>query len=105
MKPVERWFRRSVPEPTPATELVLACAVRDLAIGKIQRIEGFPIAVCRTSATGFRAFSDFCPHQGLSLSEGALCEEVVHCPFHGGAFAVRSGKAIAGPNQAAAGNP
>jgi 3-phenylpropionate/trans-cinnamate dioxygenase ferredoxin component len=100
MNAVERWFRRSRREPPrAAAELVLACAVRDLAIGEIRRVEGLPIAVCRTSAAGFHAFSDSCPHLGLRLSEGALCGEVVHCPFHGGAFTVRGGKAVAGPTR------
>jgi carbazole 1,9a-dioxygenase ferredoxin component len=100
MKPIERWFQRSQPEPQPATaEFIVACAVGDLAIGEIRRVEGFPIAICRTAVFGFHAFSDCCPHKGLSLAEGALRGEVVHCPFHGGAFDVRNGKAVAGPTR------
>jgi nitrite reductase/ring-hydroxylating ferredoxin subunit len=100
MNPIDRWFRRLRPRQRPAAdELVLACAVRDLAIGEIRQVEGLSIAVCRTSAAGFHAFGDSCPHQGLSLSEGALRGEVVHCPFHGGAFTVRGGRAVAGPTR------
>lgn len=97
-KRTRRWFRRARQEARPEiSELILACAVRDLAVGEIRRVEGLPIAVCRTSAAGFYAFSDSCPHRGLSLSEGMLSGEVVHCPFHGGAFTVRSGRAVSGP--------
>jgi 3-phenylpropionate/trans-cinnamate dioxygenase ferredoxin component len=99
---IERWLRRARGRPGPeAGELVLVCAVGDLAVGEIRRIQGLPlpIAVCRTSADGFYAFSDACPHRGLSLSEGMLSGDVVHCPFHGGAFSVRGGRAVSGPTR------
>lgn len=74
-----------------------ACSQDDLVIGAMRRVEGSEITICRTSAGNFHAFADACPHRGASLSEGVLVGEVIRCPLHGGTFALRSGRIIAGP--------
>ena len=68
-----------------------------------------PGAVLRWSAPGRRALAiynvdgeffvtdDRCTHGMASLSEGFLDGDVIECPWHGGAFNVRTGAAAAMP--------
>lgn len=46
---------------------------------------------------GLFAFSDRCTHRGGPLSDGALVECTVQCPWHGSQFDIRSGRVVAGP--------
>ncbi len=43
------------------------------------------------------AISDTCTHQGGPLSDGALVDDVVTCPWHGVRFCVRNGEAMGPP--------
>ncbi len=54
------------------------------------------IAVTRCSE-GIFAFSDYCPHKGGPLSDGAVIGCAVQCPWHGSQFDIRNGRVIAGP--------
>ena len=38
------------------------------------------------------ALDGVCPHQGGPLGQGALCEAIVTCPWHGWQFDVRTGQ-------------
>ena len=38
------------------------------------------------------ALDGVCPHQGGPLGQGALCEAIVTCPWHGWQFDVRTGR-------------
>jgi ethylbenzene dioxygenase ferredoxin component len=40
---------------------------------------------------------DTCTHGSASLSEGYLEGDVIECPFHGGAFDIRTGEPTAFP--------
>jgi nitrite reductase/ring-hydroxylating ferredoxin subunit len=40
------------------------------------------------------AFSGICSHADGPLDRGRLRGDIVECPFHGGQFEVRSGKAV-----------
>ncbi len=46
---------------------------------------------------GLFAFSDHCTHKGGPLSDGALVDCTVQCPWHGSQFDVRTGRVVAGP--------
>lgn len=46
---------------------------------------------------GLFAFSDRCTHRGGPLSDGALVDCTVQCPWHGSQFDVRTGRVVAGP--------
>jgi uncharacterized membrane protein/nitrite reductase/ring-hydroxylating ferredoxin subunit len=46
---------------------------------------------------GLFAFSDHCTHRGGPLSDGALVDCTVQCPWHGSQFDIRSGRVVAGP--------
>ena len=52
--------------------------------------------VCRQNGS-FHVLDDECTHGLASLSEGWLEEGRIICPLHGGAFDVRTGKAVALP--------
>jgi nitrite reductase/ring-hydroxylating ferredoxin subunit len=55
-----------------------------------------PIAVCRVGDEVF-AVADTCSHGMASLSEGDVEGVVIYCPFHGGAFDLRTGAAVEKP--------
>lgn len=46
---------------------------------------------------GLFAFSDSCTHRGGSLSDGALVDCTVQCPWHGSQFDIKTGRVVAGP--------
>lgn len=55
-----------------------------------------PLCVYRT-AEGVFVTDDTCTHGMASLSEGFLEDGKVHCPYHGGAFDIKTGAAVAFP--------
>jgi uncharacterized membrane protein/nitrite reductase/ring-hydroxylating ferredoxin subunit len=46
---------------------------------------------------GLFAFSDHCTHRGGPLSDGALVDCTVQCPWHGSQFDIRTGRVVSGP--------
>lgn len=71
----------------------------DLAPGQIRRIEldgQPPIAVYNLGGT-YYATADTCTHGDASLAEGEISGEEIICPFHLGAFDIRTGAATAAP--------
>lgn len=63
---------------------------------KLVRIGPERIVIARTEE-GYVAFDDSCPHRGASLADGAMACGVVHCPWHGSQFDVRTGAVKHGP--------
>jgi len=55
-----------------------------------------PLCVYRT-AEGVFVTDDTCTHGLASLSEGFLENGRVHCPYHGGAFDIKTGAAVSFP--------
>jgi nitrite reductase/ring-hydroxylating ferredoxin subunit len=55
-----------------------------------------PFAVYNIGGTFF-VTEDNCTHGMASLSEGTLEGEVIECPYHGGAFNVRTGEPVERP--------
>lgn len=75
------------------------CDVDTLSEGSILQFEidgREPIAIYRL-ADGFYATDDLCTHGAAYLSEGDLEGDEIYCPFHAGAFDVRTGEACAAP--------
>lgn len=54
------------------------------------------IVVCRVGDEVF-AVADTCSHGMASLSEGDVEGVIIYCPFHGGAFDLRTGAAVEKP--------
>ena len=65
-------------------QMLLACVANErIVIGKCPE--------------GLFAFSDHCSHRGGPLSDGALVDCTVQCPWHGSQFDIRTGRVVAGP--------
>ncbi len=79
--------------------LIAVGRIGELPIGTVCRVSrpgGAPLAIYHTEE-GFFATEDTCTHGIASLSEGTLEGGVIECPFHGGAFDVRTGRAVSEP--------
>jgi 3-phenylpropionate/trans-cinnamate dioxygenase ferredoxin component len=48
-------------------------------------------------AQGIFAIEDFCPHQGLPISDGAIIDNEIECPFHGARFCIKTGEVKSPP--------
>ncbi len=68
-------------------------AVEDVSEGALLRatVQGRTVLLTRVGED-IAAFSNKCPHLGLSLAGGQVSGGVVRCPFHGSTFDVRSGE-------------
>jgi nitrite reductase/ring-hydroxylating ferredoxin subunit len=74
--------------------LVDLCAVDQVAEDEILKVEPADhaaIAVYKIDGTFF-ATDDLCTHGDASLSEGAIDDGQIICPYHGGTFDIRSGE-------------
>lgn len=74
------------------------CNQSELADGQmlLAQVAQQRVVVGRCSE-GLFAFSDSCTHRGGPLSDGALVECTVQCPWHGSQFDIRTGRVVAGP--------
>lgn len=79
--------------------MIKLCAASDVPQGRGLRIvlPGFePIAVFFTG-TEYFATADECTHGSASLADGEIVGEDIECPFHRGAFNLRTGAVTAAP--------
>jgi len=65
-------------------------------IRQVEFDERPPIAVYNLGGEFF-ATDDNCTHGNASLAEGEIEDGNVYCPFHDGAFDIRTGEAIVPP--------
>lgn len=82
--------------PVAAERKVIVGAINDLRSGECARFElpdGDELAVFNVDGE-YYATSNFCPHRGAPLSEGALCGHVIECGLHGWQFDVRTGECL-----------
>jgi nitrite reductase/ring-hydroxylating ferredoxin subunit len=82
----------------PANMITL-CRTSEVPDGGGLRVvlPGFePLAVFRAGSDYF-VVSDECTHGAASLSEGEVIGEEIECPFHHGAFSLRTGRPTAAP--------
>ena len=70
----------------------------DLAPGEAKCVEvaGKKIALFNLEGN-FYAIDDTCTHRGGPLSDGALIDCKVQCPWHGSQFDITTGRVVAGP--------
>lgn len=78
--------------------LAQVCEDRDVEPGCARRVmlHGRALAVFNVGGS-FHVTDDTCTHGFASLAEGELEGHVISCPWHGGAFDVRSGEPVAAP--------
>jgi phenylpropionate dioxygenase-like ring-hydroxylating dioxygenase large terminal subunit len=61
---------------------------RDVQAGKLypRSVAGERVVLFRDSSGSPAALIDRCPHRGVALSLGKLCNGIIECPFHGWRF-------------------
>jgi nitrite reductase/ring-hydroxylating ferredoxin subunit len=79
-------------------ELVEICEDWSVEPGTARRVEvnGRALAVFNVDG-GFHVTDDTCTHGFASLAGGTLAGHIITCPWHGGAFDVRTGQPMAAP--------
>jgi Rieske Fe-S protein len=82
------------PGSISSTQLNLADHPSLSSVGGVATVtvDGVPLAIVRTSATAFAAFSRICPHQGTTIN---VTSNGFQCPRHGATFD-KSGQWIGG---------
>ena len=73
------------PSTVPSTSLRLSDYPALASVGGVAtvKIGSTPIAIVRTGASAFAAFSRICPHQGSTID---VTSTGFHCPNHGATF-------------------
>lgn len=75
------------------------CKTSDVPEGSAKRVElagRKPLAVFNLEGS-FHVTDDTCTHGEASLCDGEIDGDVVECPFHQGAFDIRTGKPAGAP--------
>ena len=77
---------------------VKVARVGDVPPGKMLTVplDGQPVVLANVDGAMY-AFGGICTHADGPLGKGKLRGGVVECPFHGGQFEVRTGKAVMPP--------
>jgi nitrite reductase/ring-hydroxylating ferredoxin subunit len=70
----------------------------DVSPGKMLtvNVNGQPVVLANVNGAIY-AFGGICTHADAPLGKGKLRGDVVECPFHGGQFEVRTGRAAMPP--------
>ncbi len=81
------------------SELVKLCSADDISDGEPKRvlIDNFPPLAVYNVAGKFFVTDDTCTHGMASLTEGYQEGDQIECPFHGGAFDIKTGEPTAFP--------
>jgi nitrite reductase/ring-hydroxylating ferredoxin subunit len=81
-----------------APEFFEVCEDWSVEPGTARRVQvlGRRLAVHNVEGV-FYVTDDTCTHGFASLSEGTLSGHVVTCPWHGGAFDIRTGQPVSAP--------
>jgi nitrite reductase/ring-hydroxylating ferredoxin subunit/uncharacterized membrane protein len=88
-------LERSVPHHNQPLANTGELGLGQLMLAKVgQQGERVALGKC---ADGVHAFQDRCTHRGGPLSDGALIDCKVQCPWHGSQFDITSGRVVAGP--------
>lgn len=79
--------------------MIEICVASDVPEGDVRAYalpDGRRVAVYHVGGDYF-ATDDLCTHGDASLSDGEIEDGSIVCPFHGGAFCIRTGVATAAP--------
>jgi 3-phenylpropionate/trans-cinnamate dioxygenase ferredoxin component len=79
-------------------DFIAVAQTDEIATGRVKVVEvdGRRIALCNVDGEFF-AIDDVCTHDGGSLDQGELYDNVIECPRHGARFDVKTGKVLAFP--------
>ena len=78
------------------TELLLSSELKENKVLQVEFTGRLPIALYNLGRQ-FIATDDTCTHGNASLSVGEIEEGRIYCPFHDGAFDIRTGKPAGAP--------
>ncbi len=74
------------------------CKTSDVAEGSAIKVETGDLILAVFNLNGaFYVMDDTCSHGPGSLSEGPICDDVVECDFHNGAFNIKTGEVVEPP--------
>lgn len=74
------------------------CHQSELADGQVLlALIGNERVVIGRCSDGMFAFNDHCTHRGGPLSDGALVDCTIQCPWHGSQFDIKTGRVVSGP--------
>ncbi len=74
------------------------CKTSDVAAGTAIKVEKDDLILAVFNLNGaFYVIDDTCTHGPGSLSEGPICDDVVECDFHNGAFNIKTGEVVEPP--------
>jgi nitrite reductase/ring-hydroxylating ferredoxin subunit len=92
----QRVMARPAPRPDRVDRL---CGVDEVPEGEVKRVkvEGRPPLAVFNIGGEFFVTDDTCTHGMASLAEGLVEDGVVECPWHGGAFDIRTGAPLRHP--------
>jgi p-cumate 2,3-dioxygenase ferredoxin component len=79
--------------------MTFLCNTADIPAGEVRRFElptGHAIAIYHLSS-GFYATDDLCTHGEASLADGEIDADTIVCPYHLGAFCIKTGAPTAAP--------
>ena len=81
------------------TDRIRLASIDEIAEGMVKRclVPGHPAFAVYNIGGMFFVTEDNCTHGMASLSEGMLEGDVIECPYHGGAFNVRTGEPVERP--------
>ncbi len=72
--------------------------VGDMSPGELMYVEVGGEPICLIDLDGeFYALGDICTHEGASLADGQIIGDELECPLHGGAYDIRTGRAVGPP--------
>ena len=79
-------------------ELIYKCPLSDIPDGGAKAIQvgDEHLALFRVGNEVY-ALEELCPHRGAPLSEGAVHEGTVRCPWHASKFELKTGKVLTPP--------
>ena len=80
------------------TQLIELCEAVDVLEGSALKVTTGDLVLAVFNIAGkIHVTDDACTHGPGSLSEGYICDDVVECDFHSGAFNIKTGEVVAPP--------
>lgn len=79
-------------DPNPFVPLLPLAQLQPDAARAVE-VAGKSVALVRLGDV-VHALDEFCPHSGGPLSEGAVADGCVTCPWHGARFEVATGRSV-----------
>lgn len=94
-QPVAGLVQLTVARPNESHGWIEGPAAEEIAEGEMSRVHFGDADVLLVRREGkLFAYRNECPHQGMPLHDGEVCDDVVECPWHGYRFDLRNGECL-----------